>query len=285
MVDYKMISFLKVYDTMNYHQAAEQLGLSQPAVSQHIRALEQEFGCKLFFYDGKRLHRTQKAERMAEYARAAVFNEDQLRKELGKPEPHPVRMGATKTIGEFEIADALCRYLHKPEHSLTVTVENTETLLWMLEHGELDFALIEGAFDKERYAFRLFQRAEFVGLCHKSHPFAGKTVTLENLFSQTVILREKGSGTRAIFENMLEDFGYGISSFPRVVCANNFSLICRMLAEKIGITFAYSSVARELPSVVPFHLEGLPEHHAFHFVYLKGADVEPVMEGIFPDFP
>ncbi len=284
MIDYRILSFLTLCDTMNYHQAAEQLNLSQPAVSQHIRALERELGCRLFRYDGKKLHRTAQAEILAGYARTALFNERRMRQELARPRILPVRMGATKTIGEFVIAEPLCRYLRDPDHALDITVDNTETLLWMLEHEQIDFALVEGTFDKSRYAYRLFQQAEFVGLCHESHRFAGRAVQLEELFDETVILREKGSGTRAIFEMMLQEHGHRTDRFRRTICSSNFALIGHMLQQNIGITFAYSSIARELPHVVSFHLECLPEKHEFHFVYLRGADVEPVIRAVFPSF-
>ena len=74
MVDYRIDTFLTLYETLNYHQTGELLQLSQPAVSRQIHALEQEYGCKLFLYDGRRLTRTA-ADRVAQYARAAVYNE------------------------------------------------------------------------------------------------------------------------------------------------------------------------------------------------------------------
>ena len=83
-----------------------------------------------------------------------------------------VRVGATKTIGEYVAAEAFSRYAQRTQGGFCVTVDNTETLLRMLEREELDFALVEGAFDKSRYGYALYQRAPFVGMCHAKHPFA-----------------------------------------------------------------------------------------------------------------
>lgn len=75
MVDYRIETFLTLYETLNYHRTGEILQLSQPAVSRQIHTLEQEYGCRLFLYDGRRLTRTAAADRVAQYARSAVYNE------------------------------------------------------------------------------------------------------------------------------------------------------------------------------------------------------------------
>ena len=282
MVDYRIRTFLTLYEVMNYRRAAERLRMSQPAVTQQIHALEKEYGCRLFMYDGRRLHRTAQAERLAEYARVAVYNEQRMRRELSLPTVTRIRLGATKTIGEFVIADDLCRFLQRPDRTLDITVENTETLLQLLEQERLDFALVEGSFDRSRYDYRLFDRAPFVGMCRRDHPFAGRTVQCADLSDQTVILREPGSGTRAIFENALRESGYSADRIGRVICVNNFSLIVRMLRENIGISFAYSAVSAGHPDITTFRLEGMSEVREFNFVYLKGIDVGEMIAEVFP---
>ena len=113
-------------------------------------------------------------------------------------------IGATKTIGEYVIGDHVSAFLSEPDHRISVTVENTETLLTDLSAGKIDFALIEGYFDRSRYASRLYRKEPFVGLCGKSHPFAGRTITLDELWDQDLILREAGSGTRDGFESITD---------------------------------------------------------------------------------
>ena len=271
MVDYRIRTFLQLYETMNFRRTGELLRLSQPAVSQQIHALEGEYGCRLFIYDGKRLHRTPQADKVAEYARSALYNEEQLRRELAADGPRRVRIGATKTIGEFVIADPLARYIRAASGDVTIVVDNTETLLHLLEHEELDFALVEGAFDKGRYGHMLYQKAQFVGLCHRDHPFAGHTVSLADLEEESVVLREQGSGTRAILENTLAEHGYSVEMFSRVICASSFALITRFVEEGVGITFAYQPVARGRQGLECFHLDCLSEEREFNAVYLRGT--------------
>ena len=280
MVDYRIETFLTLYETLNYHRAGEKLQLSQPAVSQQIHTLEREYGCRLFSYDGKRLVPTAEAERVARYARAAVYNQRKMLEELQQPAPPVVRIGATKTIGEYVVAEPLSRYLCESSSDLCVTVDNTETLLHRLEHGELDFALIEGAFDKACYGYALYERAPFVGLCHRSHPFAGRVVSLHELEGQPVVLREQGSGTRAILERALEEHGYSLSLFSRRICASSFALITRFVEENAGITFAYAVVGAGRPEIASFQLDCLCQWHEFNLVYMRGAQTLELIQAV-----
>jgi DNA-binding transcriptional LysR family regulator len=281
MVDYRVRTFLQLYETMNYRHTAELLRLSQPAVTQQIHSLEREYGYKLFVYDGKRLHHTPEADCFAEYARAAIYNEQQLRQELSKTTKKKIRMGATRSIGDFVIPEYLSRYIQRTTTDFTIVVDNTAVLLQKLEHEELDFALVEGSFDKRKYGYFLYQNAQFSGICHISHPFAGKTVTIQDLAGQDVILREKGSGTRAILENALAEYGYSVDLFSRVICVSSFSLIARFVGENAGVSFAYAAVAAGRENITDFHLDCLNEVHEFNFVYLKGTKVIPMIQEIF----
>ena len=273
VVDYRIRTFLTLYETMNYRRTGELLCLSQPAVSQQIRGLEEKYGCKLFQYDGRKLQATPQAQRVAEYARTALYNEQRLQQELTGPAAREVRVGATKTIGEFVVAEALSRYIRRTGDSLKIVVDNTRALLSLLDHEQLDFALVEGAFDRQRYGSCLFRRAKFVGLCRRDHPFAGRTISLEDLAGQCLVVREPGSGTRGILENALAERGYSLDLFSRVICANQFSLITRFVSAGAGITFAYEPVGEGHPELVPFHLDCLDERREFSLVYLKGTQV------------
>lgn len=280
MVDYRIRTFLTLYETMNYRRTGEQLCLSQPAVSQQIRGLEEKYGCKLFVYDGRKLQATPQAHRVAEYARAALYNEQCLQQELAEPQTREVRIGATKTIGEFVVAQVLERYIRSSGDSLKIVVDNTRELLQELEHEELDFALIEGAFDRSRFGNCCFRHARFVGLCRKDHPFANRTVSVEELAGQCLVVREMGSGTRSILENSLSERGYSLDIFSRIICANQFALIIRFVAAGAGITFAYEPVGEGQPDLTTFHLDCLDEHREFSLVYLKGTRVFSLIQEI-----
>ena len=115
---------LTVCRTLNYTQAAAELSLSQPAVSQHISYLEREYGAKLFTYEHKKLELTD-AGRLLKGALATMAHDEQLLRERVAEAAHGqatlLRIGMTLTAGEYVVADPLVRYLAKhPEINVTV---------------------------------------------------------------------------------------------------------------------------------------------------------------------
>lgn len=271
MIDPKLLTFLKLCETMNYHETARLLNMTQPAVTQHIQALEAEYGCRLFLYDRKRLTATPSADILEMYARGAVFNENRLRTSLGKAAARRLRIGATKSIGEYMINEIAAAYLQDSGHLADITVDNTERLLHLLDENRLDFALVEGSFRKSRYDYRLFRRENLTGICAKDHPLAGRQVPLESLFSETLILREPGSGTREIFTNILLEHGYSGENFARTLMASEFSLLVGLVERNVGISFVYDSVAEHHPSVARFSISEISPSHEMNFVFLPNT--------------
>lgn len=273
MLDFRLETFLNVCDTMNYRRAAELLHITQPAVTQHIQHLEQELHCKLFRYENRKLQKTEAARILEQYARTLKVNEANLLRQLRNGQIRELNIGATKTIGECVIGEYVERFLRSEDNTISLIVDNTEHLLHLLDECRLDFALIEGHFDKTQYGYTLFSREPFVGICAEHHPFAGKNVTVGQLLSQTVIAREQGSGTRAILENQLLDFNESISHFRRSICISSFPIILDFVRKGIGVSFVYEVLARQA-GVASFTLENRKIEREFNFVYLKNTGAE-----------
>ena len=155
MLDYRTETFLTLYEEMNYRRTAERLQMTQPGVTQHIHYLENYYGVKLFVYDGHQLLRTPEAELLKRHIDSTRAAEHDLRAGFAQTDMLHLRVGATKTIGEYVLVPTVRQFLKKENHQIDLLVDNTETLLAMLERGELDFAIIEGVFDKEKYPHRL----------------------------------------------------------------------------------------------------------------------------------
>ncbi|WP_129597103.1 LysR family transcriptional regulator [Anaerophilus nitritogenes] len=274
MLDYRIFTFLKLCDVMNYRVTAKQLNMTQPAVTQHIQFLEQEYGCKLFSYNGKKLSKTEAGKILENYARSADYNENSIRKKLSVPNKVKISVGATKTIGDYVINKQVLRLLQRGDIELSLIVDNTEHLLNQLNHKELDIALIEGFFDKRSYDYKLFKKELFVGICAKEHPFAGKAVPLQELFKENIIIREQGSGTRAIFEQLLLEQNYSLDCFTRLTCISSFELIKELVLNYCGISFVYDAIAKSNKNLGVFTIKHIEVTREFNFVYLKntGAD-------------
>jgi DNA-binding transcriptional LysR family regulator len=277
-MDPKLHTFLTLCQTMNYRLAAERLHLSQPAVTKQIQSLEQMMQTKLFIYDGHTLHKTEKCLLLERYAISQQYQFEELQLAIAEKQRLKLRIGATKTIGDYVLMDAIKDYLRDPGHELSLVVDNTKHLLQMLDENQLDFAIIEGAFRKTKYDSYLLCMEPFVGICAKDSPLCGKHLSIGDLLKETVIVREEGSGTRRIFEERLHASGYGLRDFRREVSISSFAAIKALVAGGIGISFLYRSVVAGEDSVGIFTVDGITEPHPFHVVYTRNTNAKHYAE-------
>lgn len=273
MLDYRIDTFLTLCECMNYRKTAEILHISQPAVTQQIHYLENQYGQKLFEYENRRLVKTEAAAVLEKYARAAKLQEKDLREKLENKPIHSLRIGATKTIGDYYLKGHIRRYLTSPDNALTLLVDNTERLLRLLEENALDFAVVEGFFDKTRFDNILLRREPFVGICRRDHPFAGREVTIDELLQETIIHREDGSGTRAILEQELRGYNESLQRFQRRICISSFNIILDLVKQGFGVSFVYNILADSDPELAKFSIRGESVVREFNVVYLKYADM------------
>ena len=105
MLDHRIHTFLLLCKVMNFRKTADFLGITQPAVTQQIHSLENQYGQKLFLYENRRLVKTDAAAVLEKYARAAKLQEQDLREKLENNPIHSLRVGATKTIGDYYCDD------------------------------------------------------------------------------------------------------------------------------------------------------------------------------------
>ena len=271
-MDQKLHTFLMLCQTMNYRLAAERLHLSQPAVTKQIQSLEQHLQTKLFYYDGHILHKTEKCLLLERYAISQQFQFEELQLAILDKKRQRLRIGATKTIGDYVLIDSIKDYLRSPEHELSLVVDNTKHLLQMLDENRLDFAVIEGSFSKTKYDSYLLRMEPFVGICAQSSPLCGQIVSVEELLKETIIVREDGSGTRKIFEERLNANGYNLNDFHRTVSISSFVSIKALVADGIGISFLYDSVVFGESDIGSFSVTGITDPHAFHVVYTRNTN-------------
>ena len=271
-MDQRLETFLTVCATMNYRKAAEQLHLTQPAVTKQIQALEALYGVRLFTYDSRKLRKTAQGETLEIYAISQRYQDEELRRALRRQEKTSLHIGATKSIGDYILPPQISRILKEPDNELFFTVDNTAHLLAQLEGGELDFVVLEGIFDKSRYESFLLRDEPYIGICAKDHPFSGREVTMDELFSERLILREPGSGTRKILERELQQCGYTPDAFRSNVCISSFKLIRHLVSEGCGVSFLYEAVVKDDTQFGRFSCPPLTGVHELNVVCLKHTD-------------
>ena len=248
MLDFRTETFLCVCRHMNFTRAAGELGITQPAVSQHIHFLEEYYHARLFSMKGKKLSLTEQGEHLRRALITIRDDETLLRKELREiaGRTKPLAIGATMTVGEYLLPLPLSRYIKAhPEKSLKLTLENTRRLRELLDSGDLDVAVVEGHFPSDAYDFRIWKRLKFIPAAATSHKFPDRKLTMEDLFSETLLLREQGSGTREILTQYLEHYNYDVSRFSKILEITNMHSIRVLAEEDCGITFLYEAAAEE----------------------------------------
>ena len=201
------------------------------------------------------------------------YQDEELRRALKRQEKTSLRIGATKSIGDYILLPQIIRFLKEPDNELFFTVDNTAHLLAQLEGGELDFVVLEGIFDKSRYESFLLRNEPYIGICAKDHPFSGCEVPMDELFSERLILREPGSGTRKILERELMQCGYTIEAFRANVCISSFKLIRHLVSEGCGVSFLYEAVVKNDAQFGHFSCPPLTGVHELNVVCLKNTNV------------
>lgn len=283
-MEQKLETFLVLCRTLHYGRAAEQLHLSQPAVSKHIQALESQYGVQLFSYTGRRLTKTRQGEILEQYAESLQYNEERLLEQLRKEPRRILRVGATKSIGDYVLLPYIQRFLSQSQNRIELLVDNTAHLLELLKQGKLDFVVSEGIFDRQHYDWMLFRNEPYVGICSKNHPFAGKIIPVSELFTERVILREKGSGTREILERTLLAEGYDADAFAEQICISSFEIIKTLVSDGGGISFLYEAVVKDDERLGRFLCPPLTGTHEFNVVFLKNTDAgQTAGHFLFPD--
>lgn len=275
MLDIRIDTFLKLCETKSYTRTAEALNMTQPAVTQHIQYLEKKYGAELVSYSGRILNITEKGDQLRRLALAMRANNRKIEEDMmnSSEENSEIRFGSTLTIGEYVMPDKICHYLKEhPETNITMLVDNTEVLLKQLEEGVIDFAVIEGFFDRQKYGHSLLKKAEYIGICANGSEMAHRETQLDELLDERLITREMGSGTRDILENLLHENNLSIGSFKKRLELGNFNAIKNLVMKGTGISFVYKEVAEsELTEgkISRINLK-IPEvTREFNLVYLK----------------
>ena len=287
MQDFRMDTFLTVCKYMNYTKAAKELNLTQPAVSQHIHFLEQTYGVELFAHNGKRMELTRAGEILKRSALTMKHDEFHMQEKMrhAAGDVQNYAFGATLSVAEFMITEDLERFiLNHPESHIRMEVANTKELLVKLDAGELDFAIVEGEFPKDEYEYLLYSQEEYVAAGNKkvAERFGGASI--KDLFTERIILREPGSGTREILENELKRRGLQVSDFTNLTEIGNIGVIQKMLQAGLGVTFFYQATIKGKEELQVIRLNDFKLRHDIMFIYRKNSIFEKDYRQIYEEF-
>ena len=217
MVDVKLYSLMKVYESGSFSAAAKQLSITQPAVSQHIRALEQELNVRIFERGSGGLIVTKQGEKVIRCAQKMLGLYRLLEQELqdGRNMMDHLTVGVTHTAESNPIAEALAKYCAENNAiSIKIVTKPITNLYSMLKSYEIDIAIVEDRIKDPDLKFLPVDTDYLVLAVSKEHPFAKRgMITLRELKNERLILRLPNSGTRNLFVAHLESNQMSIADF------------------------------------------------------------------------
>lgn len=290
MLDFRVDTFLAVCKYMNFTKAAGELHITQPAVSHHIHFLEEKYGVRLFEYNGKKVSLTEAGKVFLSAAMTMKADELHLRKIMEQQSGKGRRLvfGATMTIGEYVMPKALMRFLRVyPGTAVQMVVGDTRELLAKLNNGDIEFALVEGFFQKKEYDFLVFASEPFAAVCSPDYRFQRTIRKLEDLLLERLFIREPGSGTRYVFERYLEGKNLLLHDFPNIMEISNIGAMKQMVANGQGIAFLYEAAVKEELNrgiLKRIELEDFSLTHDFTFIWRKGSIYESYYQELFDIF-
>ncbi|MBI2563525.1 MAG: LysR family transcriptional regulator [candidate division NC10 bacterium] len=222
----------------SYSRAAEDLHISQPAVSKHVLDLEEELGTKLFHRLGRRIVLTEAGRLMADYAQRIFVLADEARRaleELQGLERGRLHLGASSTPGNYLLPRALAAFqarYHRLELSLDIMASHD--VVDRVIRQELDLGFVGATFAADLHV-QPYMEDELVLILRPGHPLASvRTIPHEVLQKETFVLRDVASGTRTVAEAELKALGITIRRFLEL---RSVEAIKQAVAEGLGISF------------------------------------------------
>ena len=287
----QLLTFRTVVDKGSFSQAAEELEVSQPAVSFQIRALEERLGHRLLDRSGRRVRLTEAGEVVYRYARRMIGLEAELEREMGEIGTRVsgrLVLGSSTGPGEVLLPRLLGAFHEAhPEVKVSLVVSDTQTVCERVLDDELELGVVGAARPQRGLVFEPFVRDELVAIVPPGHPLADRgSVTLEELAAEPMLIQQEGSGVRSVVESALRESGVRDRDLRVAMELGLQQSVKAAVLDGFGITvISRLAVERELAdgSLVALALEGEGLERSFFAVRHAGRTPKRVTQA-FVDF-
>src|SRR5947207_4980404 len=208
----QLAAFCAVVERRSFSQAAERLGVTQPAVSLQVRSLEKRLGRKLLDRSGRRVEPTEAGLALYRGAQRLLALEDQLLEELEAGEDGELggtlEVGASTGPGSTAGPVLLGEFQRRnPSVAISLSISDTQTVVDRVADRELELGVVGAARRHRGVVFEPLFRDEVVLACPPDHRFAGRTVSLGDLREEPLIVMQEGAGVRQVIEDELRRAG------------------------------------------------------------------------------
>ncbi len=236
--------FLAVAENLHFTRAAEELYITQPAVSAAIHSLEQEYGVKLFHRIGRHIEMTEAGVLLQLEARKILYQvalTERGMRELNNLQRGELKLGSSLTIGNYWLPSKISQFKRQyPGIEINCNLANTEEICVGTATGQFDLGLVEG---EVKPALQNTLEYEIVGsdrlqiVVGKTHPwFESPKIYLTELVETPWVMRESGSGTQQRFEEALKNWGVNLSKLNVILVFNSGEMTKAAVESGVGAT-------------------------------------------------
>jgi DNA-binding transcriptional LysR family regulator len=277
--NFRLRVFRSVARHLNLRQAAEELLLTQPAVTQQIKALESELGTALFDRAGGRVLLNPAGHALLPFAGRIAQLASEAREAVaaasGTHAGH-LAIGASQTIGQYLLPSLIAGFLRQhPQVQLSILGGNTNSVLAALAAREIQVALIEGPAMRRDLRVEPFLQDHMVCVAPTSHPWAGQEIPLEDLAHATLVTREQGSGSRRIVEAAFEKAGLHLKDLHLGLSFDANEAVLSAVEAGLGLAFISRWAVRNqlaLGTLRIVHIRSLDLARMFSIAIPAGPD-------------
>src|SRR5215470_14980840 len=271
-------AFCEVVERKSFSQAAERLGVTQPAVSLQVRALEKRLGTQLLDRSGRRVEPTESGLKLYRSAQRLLALEEEIVAELAEEATGELagtfEIGASTGPGGVVLASLLCQFaeLH-PELHVSLFVFDTQTVVDRVADRTLELGVVGAAPRHRGVEYEPFLRDTIVLVCPPGHPFAGRTVTLDDLRGEQLIVMQEGAGVRQMIEDGLRQAGTRLRDLDVRIELGLQESVTSAVRGGYGVTFiSRASIEDDLAAgtLVEARVAGLDLEREIHLVRAAG---------------
>lgn len=278
MFDFRLQVFHAVARRLNFTKAAEELYITQPAVSKHIQELEQHFKIKLFERNGTKIRLTAAGDILLQHTSRLIdvyHNLELDMNSLAQPHTGKIRIGASTTVAQYVLPGVLAAFHRRFAGSrVELTVNNTEQVEQLLQQQKIDLGIIEGRAGNSLFKYTPFVKDELVLVAASGHPLAKKgTIKPEELLQVPLLMREPGSGTLEVLAHALKPLGIKISQLNKEMQLESTESAKQYILHSDCMAFlSVHSVLKELQNkeYAVIEVKGLTLERDFYFIRQHG---------------
>jgi LysR family transcriptional regulator, low CO2-responsive transcriptional regulator len=275
--------FINVAESGSFSKGAEASFITQSTVSQHISALESEFGLKLLDRTGKGALLTEGGKLLLERARRLVDYSREIPLALARfkgVEEAALHIAGSGIPGEYMIPAALPLLISRfPGLTLILLQGDSREVLEKLMTEEVEFAVVGGHFAEESLEFTPFARDELVLIAPSGHRWSGLSgISIEELLGEPFVVRESGSGTGKASAEALREAGIDPSRMRVAAHLGSNEAVKRAVIAGVGVSYVSAiSVQRELTqgALVQVPVAGVGIRRQFYLARRKGRELSP----------